>query len=219
MLSWSDIDTVFLDMDGTLLDLHFDSHFWLTHLPRRYAEIKNIPESKARDHLKRWIDCERGTLNWYCVDYWSERLEVDVGQLKTEVRNRIAYRASATAFLAWLAEAPQRVVLVTNAHPKSLSLKIAETGLDRYFERLITTHDKGLGLPKENPAFWTALQDTEPFDPQRTLLIDDSLPVLTSARTYGIRHLITILSPDSTAPHRPASDFPGIHDFGEIMPR
>lgn len=216
MLPWSDIDTVFLDMDGTLLDLYFDSHFWLTHLPRRYAEIHGIAEHAARERLKSWIDGERGTLNWYCVDYWSDRLQLDVGHLKTEIKDKIAYRASAEAFLAWLATAPQRSVLVTNAHPKSLWLKVAETGLDRHLDRLITTHD--YGVPKEDPAFWAQLQAAEPFDPERTLLIDDSLPVLASARGYGIGHLVTILSPDSSAPHRTADDFPGIHDFHEIMP-
>ena len=38
MINWPQIDTVFLDMDGTLLDLHFDNHFWREHMPRRYAE-------------------------------------------------------------------------------------------------------------------------------------------------------------------------------------
>ena len=33
MLNWSKIDTVLLDMDGTLLDLHYDSHFWLNVIP------------------------------------------------------------------------------------------------------------------------------------------------------------------------------------------
>ncbi|HBT55971.1 MAG TPA: haloacid dehalogenase, partial [Pseudomonas sp.] len=33
MLNWNAIDTVLLDMDGTLLDLHFDNHFWLEHMP------------------------------------------------------------------------------------------------------------------------------------------------------------------------------------------
>ena len=35
---WENIETVLLDMDGTLLDLHFDNHFWLQHVPVCYAE-------------------------------------------------------------------------------------------------------------------------------------------------------------------------------------
>jgi 5'-nucleotidase len=31
---WREIDTVLLDMDGTLLDLEFDSHFWLSLVPQ-----------------------------------------------------------------------------------------------------------------------------------------------------------------------------------------
>ena len=46
-LPWSDIDTVLLDMDGTLLDLHFDNHFWLEHLPQRYAELHGVSRAMA----------------------------------------------------------------------------------------------------------------------------------------------------------------------------
>ena len=46
MPRWRDIDTVFLDMDGTLLDLHFDIHFWQTHVPRRYAEHTECPTTR-----------------------------------------------------------------------------------------------------------------------------------------------------------------------------
>jgi 5'-nucleotidase len=33
-LDWNNIDTVLLDMDGTLLDLAFDSQFWLQDVPQ-----------------------------------------------------------------------------------------------------------------------------------------------------------------------------------------
>jgi len=32
-INWSEIDTILLDMDGTLLDLNFDLHFWMEYLP------------------------------------------------------------------------------------------------------------------------------------------------------------------------------------------
>ena len=41
-LDWDAIHTVFLDMDGTLLDLHFDNHFWLEHLPVRLAQQRGV---------------------------------------------------------------------------------------------------------------------------------------------------------------------------------
>ena len=60
MIDWDDIDTVLLDMDGTLLDLHFDNFFWMHYMPRRYAEIHQRDEADSRrqlhDHMARtWV--------------------------------------------------------------------------------------------------------------------------------------------------------------------
>ncbi|MCK4586177.1 MAG: haloacid dehalogenase, partial [Gammaproteobacteria bacterium] len=51
MIDWKKIKTVLLDMDGTLLDLHFDNHFWLEHMPRRFAEAKGVALEDARAEL------------------------------------------------------------------------------------------------------------------------------------------------------------------------
>ena len=37
MINWNEIDTVLLDMDGTLLDLYFDNYFWQEYLPEKWA--------------------------------------------------------------------------------------------------------------------------------------------------------------------------------------
>ena len=71
-------------MDGTLLDLHFDTFFWLEHLPVRYAQLHSIDRDEARQWLHQRIRAEQGTLNWYCLDYWSEELDVDIKALKHE---------------------------------------------------------------------------------------------------------------------------------------
>lgn len=38
MLAWQEIDTVLLDMDGTLIDLHFDNYFWQRLVPERWGQ-------------------------------------------------------------------------------------------------------------------------------------------------------------------------------------
>ena len=40
---WRAIDTVLLDMDGTLLDLRFDNYFWLELVPRKYGAMAMLP--------------------------------------------------------------------------------------------------------------------------------------------------------------------------------
>lgn len=216
MLDWQAVDTVLLDMDGTLLDLHFDSHFWLEFLPLRYAQRHGLDPAQARDPLIERIMAQRGSLNWYCLDYWSRELELPIAELKREVADRIRLRAGVEAFLTRLKQSGRRTLIVTNAHRDSLNLKIERTGIDSWVDRVIVSHD--MGVPKEDVAFWRLLQTQEPFDPARTLLIDDSVPVLESARDFGIRHLLCIAQPDSQQPPRQIEAFDAITDFAGVMP-
>lgn len=217
MLNWSQIDTVLLDMDGTLLDLHFDSHFWLEFLPQRYAQIHAMEPDQAREWLHQRIIQEQGTLNWYCLDYWSQELDVDIPLLKREVADRIAFRPHVKDFLAQLRLQGTRTVIVTNAHYGSLNLKKEQTAIHTLVDDVICSHD--FRLPKEDVRFWDELHKVEPFDPERTLLVDDSLSVLRSAREYGIRYLLSIFQPDSQAPRREIEEFDAIDHFDEIMPK
>jgi HAD superfamily hydrolase (TIGR01509 family) len=216
MLDWDRIDTVLLDMDGTLLDLHFDNHFWLEHVPRRFAEARGIDEARARsDLLARYRDIQ-GTLDWYCVDHWSRELGLDIALLKEEVEHLIDIHPDVTEFLGELARAGKRRVLVTNAHQKSLALKMRKTRLRGLLDQVVCAHD--LGLPKEHAAFWGRLQRAAPFDRRRALFVDDSVAVLRSARGYGIAHLLAILQPDRREPVRQIDEFPAVIGFGELLP-
>lgn len=215
MFNWSAIDTVLLDMDGTLLDLHFDNHFWLQHVPRRYAESRGQSLAAATDELMQRYKSVEGTLDWYCVDHWSRELGLDIVLLKQEVDHLISVHPHVLAFLRALEQAGKRRVLVTNAHQKSLQLKLQKTSLSGYLDVVISSHD--IGLPKENPQFWTALQEIVQFDPARTLFVDDSLSVLRSAQQYGIACLLGISLPDSTQPQRDEHEFPAIQDFSALL--
>ena len=216
MIDWNCIDSVFLDMDGTLLDLHFDNHFWLEFVPRRYARTAGLSEDEAKARLHaRYRDIE-GTLDWYCVDHWSRELGLDIALLKAEVDHLIAVHPHVVEFLEAVACAGKRRVLVTNAHQKTIALKMDRTRLAGHFDRIVCSHD--LGLPKEDPAFWHRLHALLPFDPARTLFVDDSPRVLEAARGYGIRWLLAVLKPDTRQPERPVEGFDAIRDVSPLMP-
>jgi putative hydrolase of the HAD superfamily len=216
MIDWTAVDKVFLDMDGTLLDLHFDNHFWLQHVPERYARARGLPLAEARARLYERYKTLEGTLQWYCVDHWSRALELDIALLKEETEHLIAVHPHVIDFLEALAERGMRRVLVTNAHQKSIAIKMEKTRLGGHLERIICAHD--LGVPKESPDFWPLVQQVEPFDKTRTLFVDDSPAVLAAARDYGFRHLLAVLRPDSKGPGRDAGGLPAINHFADLLP-
>ncbi|WP_137886372.1 GMP/IMP nucleotidase [Pseudomonas sp. 2FE] len=214
-LPWADIDTVLLDMDGTLLDLHFDNHFWLEHLPQRYAEHHGIPRSQADAELLPLFREHAGQLNWYCTDFWSRELRLSIRELKREVADLIALRPDADTCLAALRSAGKRVALITNAHRDSLSLKLERIELAPYFDRLISSHD--YGFPKEDQQFWFALQQDFGFEPARSLFIDDSLPILRSARQFGVAHLLAVREPDSRKGPKDTEEFAALEDYRRLI--
>jgi len=216
MIDWQSIDTILLDMDGTLLDLHFDNYFWQEHVPLRYAQRRGLKLESAKEELAARYRAVEGTIHWYCMDYWSRELELDIELLKREVNHLIAVHPHVVEFLEESRRHGKRLALVTNAHMKSLGLKMERTRLAHHFDQVITAHD--FGVPKERPEFWEHLQRREPFDPKRTLFVDDSLSVLRSAQRYGIAWLLAIRRPDTRQPVRELAEFPAIHDFSEIMP-
>lgn len=215
-VDWGSIDTVLLDMDGTLLDLHFDNHFWQVYVPEKFAQRHCLPHAEAHAECFRRYNAKAGTLDWYCVDYWTQQLELDIVQLKEEVAHLIAVHPDVPEFLAAARRAGKRLVLVTNAHRKSLNLKMDRTGLDVHFDAMHVSHE--FGHAKEDPAFWAALRAREPYDPARTLLVDDSLPVLRSAREYGVAHLRAVMQPDTRQPDKDVGEFSAIRYFKEILP-
>jgi putative hydrolase of the HAD superfamily len=200
---WSKVETVCLDMDGTVLDLRFDNLFWLEELPRHYAARRGLDADAAFEELRPRLEAVRGTLEWYCVDYWSEQLALDVVALKREHRQHIRFLPGATRFLAHVRALGKRVLLTTNAHPATLAIKDEQVGLSAHFDALVSSH--ALGTPKESHEFWPRLAQTESLTLETTLFVDDSPAVIEAARVARVGWIYQVLQPDSTLPVRSAA--------------
>lgn len=216
MITWHRVDTVLLDMDGTLLDLHFDNHFWQEYVPQRFAERHGVDVATARAEVAARYQKVAGTLQWYCVDYWTRELNLDIERLKHETADRVALHPRVVEFLAALRAHGKRAVLVTNAHGKALRLKLARTGLESHLDGIVCAHD--LGHPKEQIAFWERLGESQPYDAAKSVLIDDTLPVLRAAQRYGIGQLVAIKRPDSRASERQVVEFPAVNGVADLIP-
>lgn len=213
---WGRIETVLLDMDGTLLDLRFDNFFWLEFLPRRFGELRGLDLTQASTELKPRFAAKQGSLDWYCTDYWSRELGLNVAALKREAREHIRFLPGAEAFLAAARKLGRRLVLVTNAHFDTLKIKAEHTGLEQYLDQVISSH--AFGMPKEHTGFWPLLERELRFVNASTLFVDDSLPVLRAARAHGIAQIFAVTRPDSTLPLRQVEEFPTVSAVSELLP-
>lgn len=209
------IHTVMLDMDGTVLDLHFDDYFWRQVVPKTYADTHQLPISEVLERLRPEFENRRGTLEWYCLDFWSDLLGFNVQSLKQNYRDRIRFLPGAVSFLESVKSSGKRLLLVTNSHRDAMSLKFECTGLDGYFDAIYTSHDSG--FPKERQEFWTYLMEHESFDPSRTFFADDNLDVLRSANRYGIADLMGISKPDTQSPVRMVTEFESVESLGDLV--
>lgn len=214
-LPWKNIQTVLLDMDGTLLDLHFDNHFWLEHLPNKLAQQRNISRDAAKEIMRTEYEQVMGTLSWYCLDFWTKKLDIDIIEAKREIGHLISMREDAIPFMDALRISGREVILVTNAHPDSLSLKVEHTQLDSHIDTLISTHE--FGVTKESQLLWEKLQQRLNFTPANTLFVDDSLGILHAAKDFGIAHLLAVNNPDSQQTPRDIREFPAIQDYRYLL--
>src|SRR5258708_17855449 len=209
LVDWSAIDTVLLDMDGTLLDLSFDNGFWQELIPSRFAAANGLSEVETQGLLGPKFFEVRGTLQWYCNEYWTRELKLDIGSIKREALARVSFLPGAEEFLLKLKDSGKRCVLVTNADHRTLASKNERVALTRYFDACYSTHP--FAAPKEDPAFWPRLAAEERFQPQRTLFVDDSLAVLNAARDFGIGWLRAVPLPDSAPPPPPPRPYAPAH--------
>jgi len=216
IIDWNDIDTVLLDMDGTILDRHFDDHFWLEHTPKRWAERNHTTVEYAKKHLYDLFRSQENTLNWTDLDYWSDRLKLDIPVLKQEIEHLIAVHPYVTEFLLFLKHTGKKIWLVTNAHSKTLDLKMKLTRIGPYFDGIISAHQ--VGLPKEDERFWGKLQDFISYDPERTMLGEDSETNLATAKSFSIRYLIYISRYSSKIEPRRSEHFTTIDYFNRLIP-
>ena len=215
-LPWMEIDTVLFDMDGTLLDLHFDNRFWRELIPDEYALLHAHEPELARQRLFAEMERIRGRLQWYCLDHWVRFTGLDLLALKQRLVGHIAFQPHALHVLDTLRLQGKRLVLVTNAHPEVLAFKHAHTGVGDHLHQVISAH--ALECAKEEPCFWKRLQTVERYHPARTLLVDDNLVALGTAREAGVQHLRGIRYPDTRGPAMESADFHLLGSLAELLP-
>jgi putative hydrolase of the HAD superfamily len=213
--SWEGIDDVLLDMDGTLLDRHFDNFFFEEELPRRYAAIHCLTFEDARDRLMTMYRSVEGELAWTDLHYWTERVGIDVVALHKELDHMIGFLPGAEEFLRELRRLGKRVTIITNAHEAGVAVKTAKTGLNRHVDRIVDAYT--VGYLKMRAEYWPACRDLIGFDPDRSLYIDDDEDCLSAARQFGIGQIVHSAKSSSQLPPAPSASFVSVERLSRLV--
>jgi putative hydrolase of the HAD superfamily len=219
---WSGVRHVLLDMDGTLLDKYFDDFFWNHLVPEKYAEVHAMTFGRAREHLRTKYKSQEGTLNWTDIDYWSGELNIDIPALKEQILHLVEVHPHVEEFLKELQTRGIHVALATNAHYKTIAIKLRETTIGKYFDTVMPSFD--MGFPKEDQRYWQNAQKLLGFDNEKTLFIDDTEDVLDSAALFGIKFVLLKHGANSKDTHemkinaKKAARHLAFEDFGQLLP-
>jgi len=213
--SWDEIDDVLLDMDGTLLDRHFDNFFFEEELPRRYAAIHGLAFEESRERLMAMYRSVEGELAWTDLHYWTERVGIDVVSLHKELDHMIGFLPGAEDFLGELRRLGKRVTIVTNAHEAGVAVKTAKTGLDRHVDRIVDAY--AVGYLKMRTEYWPTCRRLIGFDPERALYIDDDEACLAAARAFGIGRIIHSAKSSSQLPAAVSSSFISVERLSHLV--
>ena len=211
---WPNIDTVCLDLDGTLLDQAYDNHIWRDLVPQRFAVAHSLDMHAAYAEIARRFEAVRGTLDWYCIEHWSRNLGIDIGALHREVRSHVAWLPGARDFLVRLRAGGKRLLLLTNSHPIALAVKHEQTGVLDYFDASVSSHE--FGHPKEHGDFWRVAVGQLGFDPARSLFVDDNSRMLEAATAAGMRWVYGVRHWDTKGSKREHTDHPSVDGVAEL---
>jgi putative hydrolase of the HAD superfamily len=214
-IAFDQIETILLDMDGTILDKYYDDFFWEIYVPEKFSLKYGIPFQEAQKILFSMYKAEERTLKWTDIDFWARKTGLDIFSLKKEVEDLINPHPDSEEFLKIMNSNGKKIYLVTNAHNKVMELKLNKTGLSKYFDCCITSFD--VGFPKEDIKFWMIFKDSYKINPDNTLFIDDTEAVLYTAWLSGIKYPILRSLSSSKAKPKKSDKFPTIKSFEEII--
>ncbi|WP_225879265.1 HAD family hydrolase [Isorropodon fossajaponicum symbiont] len=106
--------------------------------------------------------------------------KLGIAKLKEDAAHLIQIHPFVLDFLVQAKQHKKRIYLVTNAHRKTIQLKMRITNLAQYFDAIISSHD--YNMAKEEQDFWHQLNKAIHLNKQKSIFFDDSLSVLNATK-------------------------------------
>tara|TARA_B000000477_G_scaffold119756_1_gene120519 strand:+ start:389 stop:1042 length:654 start_codon:yes stop_codon:yes gene_type:complete len=188
---FKDIECLLIDMDGVILDNAYDNDFWQNQIPEVIADSKGIEFDDAKRLAIQIFNYKKNTKDWYDVDYWSNMLDIDIEAQKRSEKSfsRISLYDGVIDTLSVLKN-KTKMILITNAHRKTLNIKLEKYNLTPYFDEMVCAHE--LNYVKEDIQLWYMLRSKYRLDYEKTLLVEDTINNINVGLSAGISGAIYV---------------------------
>ena len=188
---FKDIECLLIDMDGVILDNAYDNDFWQNQIPEVIADSKGIAFDDAKRLAIQIFNYKKNTKDWYDVDYWSNMLSIDIEAQKRSEKSfsKISLYDGVIDTLSALKN-KTKMILITNAHRKTLNIKLEKYNLTPYFDEMVCAHE--LNYVKEDIQLWYMLRSKYRLDYEKTLLVEDTINNINVGLSAGISGAIYV---------------------------
>ena len=190
MVKLNSTTAILSDLDGVILDLAYDIKFWKLWLPEQVANQTNKSVEETKAEIKAEIDIQRGTLNFYDLNYWDDLLNVDCMQIFKEKTERCSYLGGSYEALQRLSTLKNPKYILTNGDPRIQEYKAETQNFLEFFDSIF--YSMHVGYPKESKEFWALARHNLNLDFEDTIFIDDDFKVVTAAAKAGIKQVAWI---------------------------
>ena len=211
MVKLNSTTAILSDLDGVILDLSYDIKFWELWLPEHVADQTNQSIEEAQEKIQAEIDAQRGTLNFYDLNYWDDLLDVDCMQIIREQEEKCSYLEGSYEALQRLSTLKNPKHILTNGDPRVQEYKAETQNFLEFFNSIF--YSMHAGYPKEQKEFWTLARHNLNLDFEDTIFIDDDFKVVTAAAKAGINQVIWITPGKNRILQNRVETFPNLADL------
>ncbi|MDA8840508.1 HAD hydrolase-like protein [Gammaproteobacteria bacterium] len=211
MVKLNSTTAILSDLDGIILDLSYDIKFWELWLPEHVADQNNQSIEEAREKIQAEIDAQRGTLNFYDLNYWDDLLDVDCMQIIKAKEERCSYLKGSNEALQKLSVLKNPKHILTNGDPRVQEYKAEIQDFLKFFDSIF--YSMHAGYPKEQKEFWALARHNLNLDFEDAIFIDDDFKVVTAAVKAGIKQVIWITPGKKRILQNGIGTFPSLKDL------
>ena len=215
MVKLNSTTAILLDLDGVILNLDYDIKFWESWLPEHLASQSNQSLKEVKTKIQAEIDIQRGTLNFYDLNYWDDLLSVDCMEIIREQEEKCSYLEGSYEALQRLSAMQNPKHILTNGDPRAQEYKAETQNFLEFFDSIF--YSMHTGYPKEEKEFWALARHNLNLDFEDAIFIDDDFKVVTAAIKVGIKKVIWITPGKNRVLQNGIETFPSLAELAATI--